>query len=149
MKSNRQKKAQLKAKRARKAQRAHYAAILRGEIRPLNSTATCKPGNLPCDRSQLAYFNSYGEPDFVADGYQDREFRCIDCGAEETWKAAAQKWWYEVAKGSVWSYANRCRTCRRRRRAIRAEANDRCLAGIERKRQSKRLPPSSQKRKLR
>ncbi|PQO43994.1 zinc-ribbon domain containing protein [Blastopirellula marina] len=148
MSSNRKKREQLKAKRARKAQRIHYAKILRGEI-PGTDDYTCLPGHLPCDLSQLAPFNSYGPPPFVYQGYADYPFRCVDCGAEEVWTAAQQKWWYEVMKGKVNSHANRCRDCRRTRRAIRAEANDRRLAGIERKQNSPKLARSSRGLKLR
>jgi hypothetical protein len=44
--------------------------------------------------------------------YDDVAFTCVDCGAHEVWKAADQKWWYEVAKGSIYSTAIVCRTCR-------------------------------------
>ncbi|MGI8978882.1 MAG: zinc-ribbon domain containing protein [Pirellulaceae bacterium] len=49
--------------------------------------------------------------------YEDLEFTCTDCGREETWTARQQQWWYEVAKGSIYSTAVRCRACRRIRRA--------------------------------
>ena len=44
--------------------------------------------------------NSYGVPCFVERGYyQDLPFTCVGCGSKEIWRAAQQKWWYEVAKG--------------------------------------------------
>jgi hypothetical protein len=44
--------------------------------------------------------------------YRDVEFDCADCGRHEVWTATQQKWWYEVAKGSLYTTANRCRACR-------------------------------------
>jgi len=57
--------------------------------------------------------NSYSPPPTV---YLDREFTCIDCGRREVWTAEQQKWWYEVAKGTLYSTAIRCRDCRSARR---------------------------------
>lgn len=148
MSSNRQKREQLQAKKARKAQRLHVARILRGEIRGANDPSPL-PGNLPCDPSQLAPFNGFGPPKFILDGYGDFPFRCIDCGVEEVWTSAQQKWWYEVMQGDVNAIANRCRACRQKRRAIRADANERRLAGIERKQNSPKLARSSRGIKLR
>jgi hypothetical protein len=44
--------------------------------------------------------------------YRDVEFDCADCGRHEVWTATQQKWWYEVAKGSLYTTAKRCRACR-------------------------------------
>jgi len=46
-----------------------------------------------------------------------------------------QKWWYEVAKGYVYSNAKFCRPCRKRERARREEARRVYFEGIGRKRQ--------------
>jgi hypothetical protein len=73
-------------------------------------------GRIEADPSKQAPNNSYDPPRF----YEDRPFTCIDCGKEEVWTAEQQKWWYEVAKGPIYSRANRCRDCRRARRAKRA-----------------------------
>lgn len=64
------------------------------------------------DQSQQADNNSYSPPEF----YEDLEFVCVDCGSEEVWTAKQQQWWYEVAKGSIYSRAIRCRACRDARR---------------------------------
>src|SRR3569623_1582203 len=64
------------------------------------------------DASQQAPNNSYSGRSF----YQDEPFVCADCGKSEVWTAKQQKWWYEVAKGSIYSTAKRCRECRKRRR---------------------------------
>jgi putative zinc ribbon protein len=87
----------------------------------------------------LAPNNSYGAPDFVRRGYYvDRPFRCVDCGKEEVWTGTQQKWWYEVAKGFVYSIAVRCRDCRRKQRERSAESRRIHLEGIERKKQRKK-----------
>jgi len=82
----------------------------------------------------MAPNNSYGAPDFVRRGYYlDRPFRCAGCGREEIWTAAQQKWWYEVAKGYLYSGAKLCRPCRRREQARRSEARRVHLEGLTRK----------------
>lgn len=48
--------------------------------------------------------------------YRDVDFTCVDCGSPEVWTARQQQWWYEVAKGSVYATAIRCRECRRQKR---------------------------------
>ena len=50
------------------------------------------------------------------DFFEDIGFTCRDCGAEAVWTAADQKWWFEVAGGSLYSRAARCATCRAARR---------------------------------
>jgi hypothetical protein len=68
---------------------------------------------VPADRSKQAPNNSYDPVDF----YEDVLFRCVDCQKQETWTAEDQKWWYEVAKGPIYSQAIRCRACRQAKRA--------------------------------
>ena len=58
--------------------------------------------------------NSYGAPDFARGSTMWTPFRCRDCRKDEVWTACQQKWWYEVAKGYVYSTAVRCRACRRK-----------------------------------
>jgi hypothetical protein len=75
------------------------------------------------DLRALAPHNSYSQPDFVERGYYvDKPFECQACGISQTWSAAQQKWWYEVAKGDVFSTAKLCRPCRQEERARREEA---------------------------
>ncbi len=77
--------------------------------------------------------NSYSTPDFVERGYYvDRPFACKDCGIQEIWTATQQKWWYESAKGDVWTVAVRCRACRRRERARKSAAREIHFKGIGR-----------------
>jgi len=93
----------------------------------------------PCNLTLLAAHNSYGTPDFVARGYYiDKEFVCIGCKSHELWRATQQKWWYEVAKGDVWTTARRCRSCRRAQRDRRSEARRVHLEGVARKRAAKK-----------
>jgi hypothetical protein len=85
---------------------------------------------IPVNEALLAPNNSYGAPDFVRRGYYvDISFRCADCDIEEVWTGAQQKWWYEVAKGFVYSTAIRCRRCRRTQRERRADARRTHLEG--------------------
>ncbi|MBX3649649.1 MAG: zinc-ribbon domain containing protein [Rhodocyclaceae bacterium] len=57
-------------------------------------------------------------PDFLIRGYYvDMPFNCRDCGKADVWTSTQQKWWYEVAKGSVKTRAIRCRSCRSAHRA--------------------------------
>jgi len=95
---------------------------------------------IPVNEKLLAPNNSYGEADFVRRGYYvDIPFRCVDCGKEEIWTAAQQKWWYEVAKGFIYSTAVRCRACRRQERARRDEAWRVHLEGLARKQKERKV----------
>lgn len=88
--------------------------------------------------SNLRPTNSYGTPDFVARGYYvDFPFNCKDCGKSEVWSPTQQRWWFEVAKGDVWTVAKRCRPCRQRERARRTSARETAEAGMARKRSMK------------
>ena len=70
-------------------------------------------------------------PEFVARGfYEDKPFRCIDCGAESVWTAQRQKWWYEVAHGHLFSTAVRCAACRAKQRQQRDAARQKSQAGL-------------------
>ncbi len=69
---------------------------------------------IQADLSQQAPSEAY---QVVKLHYEDMEFTCADCGRQETWTARQQQWWYEVAKGSRYSTAVRCRECRRARHA--------------------------------
>ena len=98
-------------------------------------TTPTPPGLVPVNVDALAPYNSYGTPHFVARGYyEDIPFKCANCGNAQVWRAAQQKWWYEIAKGNVESTAKLCRTCRRREQARRQEARRVQLEGLARKR---------------
>jgi hypothetical protein len=126
MKSNKQRRAELKAKKAAKRIRAERAVKLEASTR-----------GVAVERTALAPDNRryYAASSFVARGYYvDLPFECEKCGKPQTWTAAQQKWWYEVAKGGVFTTARLCRSCRQRERARREEARRLSLEGLERKR---------------
>ncbi len=91
-------------------------------------------GGVLVDPTALAPNNSYDEPDFVKRRYYlDQPFTCAGCSSPEVWTATQQKWWYEVAKGSLFATAKFCRTCRRKEQARRVEARRIHLEGIAKK----------------
>jgi len=131
MKSGKQRRAEIKAARMeREAKKVAMAKPQERRLRPVLGP--------PVNEKLLAPNNSYGAPDFVYRGYYvDRPFRCVDCGKQEVWTGTQQKWWYEVAKGLVYTTAIRCRPCRRRKQARSAESRRVHLEGIERKKHLK------------
>jgi hypothetical protein len=131
MKSGKQRRAEIRAKRKRQAnKRQPRAQQIDRQLRPAFGP--------PVNEALLAPNNSYGAPDFVRRGYYiDRPFRCTDCGKEEVWTSTQQKWWYEIAKGFVYSTAVRCRTCRRAKRAKSAESRRVHFEGIKRKKRAR------------
>jgi hypothetical protein len=132
MKSGKQRRAEIHAKRKQKA--AKLQAVNKVTDRRLRPAL-----GPPVNEALLAPNNSYGAPDFVYRGYYvDRPFRCVDCGKEEMWTGTQQKWWYEVAKGFAYSTAVRCRLCRREERQRRDQARRVHLAGVELKARRKR-----------
>lgn len=133
MKSGKQRRAEIIGKRIKRASKR--AAMVRAAELKTNSSRF-----VPVNDTLLGPYNSYGVPDFVSRGYYiDLPFRCVDCGKEEIWTGSQQKWWYEVAKGFVYSTAIRCRSCRRRERKRRADARRVHLSGVaQRSRTSKR-----------
>ena len=119
MKSNKQKRLELEAKRKRQDDKLaqKQAAALEARL------ARERIGHVAVNREKLAPNPSYDTPEFVSRGYYvDQPFTCIDCGKSEVWTETQQQWWYEVAKGSVQTTARRCRACRRRERERRNEA---------------------------
>lgn len=125
MKSGKQRRAELEARRTARQEK---------NTQPARRSTSAAPA-VSVNPELLVPSNSYGMPAFVLRGfYEDVPFRCVDCGKAEVWTAAQQKWWYEVAKGNVESRATRCRPCRRRERARRDEARRVHLEGVARKR---------------
>lgn len=113
MKSGRQRREEIAGRRrlrARIAKRTSVAPWLEPDEVPY--------GALPADQGKLAHDGTCGpRPRF----YVDEPFTCVDCGREEVWTAADQKWWYEDAKGKIATRANRCLACRRKRRLKRSQ----------------------------
>lgn len=88
-------------------------------------------GNVLVNPANLRSTNSCGTPEFVQRGYYvDRPFHCKACGAAQVWTETQQKWWYESAKGDVWTVAVLCRPCRQRGRARKATARETHRSGI-------------------
>jgi len=137
MKSGKQRRAELQAKKqARAAKSAATQAAKRERQRVLLLAAKRREG-VAVNTESLAPCNSYGTPDFVERGYYvDQPFQCQECGRAEIWTATQQKWWYEVAKGFVYSTAKLCRACRRRERDRRAHARRVHLEGLARKKRN-------------
>ncbi len=131
MKSGKQRRVEINTRRKQKA--AKRQAMATEQERRFRLIL-----GVPVNEELLAPTNSYGAPDFVRRGYYvDTPFRCGDCGKEEVWTGAQQKWWYEVAKGFAYSSAIRCRACRHKERQRRAEARRVHLEGLARKNQAR------------
>ncbi|WP_418117850.1 zinc-ribbon domain containing protein [Variovorax sp. 350MFTsu5.1] len=113
-KSNKQRRAEIKARRLERAAAASAAHLREKDVRLPQPDFGSALGCEPADRFVLEqYNNTYGVlPAF----YAARPFTCRDCGAEEVWTAKQQKWWYEVVHGHIDSRAVRCLACRRARR---------------------------------
>lgn len=109
MKSNKQRRLEIKARRLRRAKKLAIDTTESPDQLPL--------GAVLADHNELRHNDTYG---LLPVFYVDRPFVCRDCGAEEVWTAKQQKWWYEIAKGHIDSCAVRCRSCRRRIREIKA-----------------------------
>lgn len=123
MKSNKQRRAELQAKRDKKlakaeAVRREQASLeldrLRALGRVVGRNTVLPPGAVAADLKQQVPWNSYSAAPLF---YEDIAFKCLDCGCDQIWTAEQQKWWYEVAKGSLYTRAVRCRECRQKRRA--------------------------------
>lgn len=125
MKKTRQQYREAKKERLKKT-------AIRKEVKAMR--ALSNPGEVKVNLTLLKPDYSYHQTGFAKRGYYlDQPFRCQDCGVEELWTAHQQKWWYEVAKGGVWTEATRCRSCRRRERVRKATARKVHLEGLARK----------------
>jgi Probable zinc-ribbon domain len=91
-------------------------------------------GTVPVNPASLSPNNSYGIPEFVKRRfYVDIPFICKDCGVPQIWTAQQQHWWYELAKGDIWTIAVLCRPCRIKERERKALARKIHLEGLLRK----------------
>jgi len=123
MKSGKQKREELRAKRLARLRLAQG-----GVFSSLHGTMPS--GAVAAAPAQLVHnFFCCQPPSF----YLGRPFVCKDCGAHEVWTAKQQKWWYEIAKGPIGSTAVRCRMCRLRDRARVEEARRASQAGMAKK----------------
>jgi hypothetical protein len=104
MKSGKQRREEISTKRLERAAKLHDL-----DRHALAKTLPVGVGIVAADPTQLAHCNTYG---LLPVFYRDQPFVCRDCGSEEVWTAKQQKWWYELAKGHIDSFAVRCRACR-------------------------------------
>jgi hypothetical protein len=113
MKSGRQRRVEILE------QRRHRARIAkRMSVEPWREPDRVPAGAIPAEQAKLLHDRTLGpRPRF----YADQRFTCVECGSEEVWNAADQKWWYEEAKGKIATRANRCSTCRRNGRLRRSQ----------------------------
>lgn len=124
MKSGKQRRQEIKARRLERA------LLLQGKTDVYTRQNALPSSAVVADHAQLAHNNTYSPLPLF---YIDRPFVCRDCGASEVWTAKQQKWWYEIAKGHIDSIAVRCRPCRRKEQARKAEARRVHLAGLARR----------------
>lgn len=128
MKSSKQKRAELKVARKAKAEKRSQGFA---DGAPSKARRVPPPGEIHCNPAALAATGSYDTPEFVRRGtYRDLPFTCVDCGKLEIWAATQQKWWYETAKGDVWTTATRCRPCRQKERMRKNETRRVHLEGL-------------------
>jgi len=135
MKSNKQKRSEISARKKARREKEEMLAALAAEEARLQLRRKARPrGEAPVNEARLRPNNSYSIPAFVERGfYVPIEFACKKCGKLETWTAEQQKWWYEIAKGDVFTTATMCRPCRRKERARRDDARRIHLEGLARK----------------
>ena len=132
MKSNKQRRAEIRNRRLKRAKKLATVNIRKEIERPISSVLA--------DHKELAHNNTYGTLPLF---YVDKAFTCKDCGKEEVWTAKQQKWWYEIAKGHIDSIAVRCRSCRKRERERKAEARRIHEEGLAKKAAEKTEMPLS------
>lgn len=142
MKSGKQRRAELDARKAARSAKAKAESDAKSEAAARLEYERAMATGVPVNRELLKSHNSYGEPEFVERGfYADQPFDCVDCGASEVWTATQQKWWYEVAKGDAFTTARRCRGCRRKERERKANARKVHQKGLVAKGYRLTLPP--------
>ena len=111
MKSNKQRKSEIKLRRWQRQQAQREAA--KPTLNPLPA------GVLQADMARLAQLNGACSYFWHRGYYEDRAYCCRDCGADCVWTARDQKWWYEQVQGNLDSVAVRCRPCNAKFRAWR------------------------------
>ena len=104
MKSNKQRRLEIKAKRLKRAKKLQ-------NLDTRQKTNELPSGSVLADHKELIHNSTYG---LLPVYYIDVPFICSDCGTEEIWTAKQQKWWYEIAKGHIDSCAIRCYSCRKK-----------------------------------
>ncbi len=139
MTSGKQKRQQLKLDRQSKTEKkAAQLKLKLAAIRAQYMDHAVDQSVLPVGKSLINGCYLHSAPEFIRRGtYLPMHFVCRDCGKDEIWTAAQQKWWYEVAHGDLYSVAVRCRPCRRQEKRRKAEARRVHLQGIAAKASAK------------
>jgi len=120
MKSGKQRRAEMKAKRIKRVKKkANDLLYSRYMYRPNYNTVAVKPALLTHVCTICHLLPTY---------YNDKAFTCRRCGTQEVWKASQQKWWYEIAKGRLESTAIHCRPCRKALRKEKSELKAKILS---------------------
>jgi hypothetical protein len=134
MKSGRQRRPEIQIRRVGKPAALRAEEARAHAKREAKARAAQLKGQVVANPANLRPTNSYSTPDFVARGfYVDMPFACKACGQAQVWTAAQQKWWYESAKGDVWTIAVLCRPCRLGERKRKSAARDVHVAGLAKK----------------
>jgi len=113
MKSGRQRREEILEHRRQRTRISKRTSVV-----PWREPDRVPAGAIPAEQTKLLHDRTYGPR---LRFYVDQPFACVECGAEEVWTAADQKWWFEEAKGKIATRANRCLACRRKRRLRRSQ----------------------------
>ena len=136
MNSGRLRPAEIQVRRKGRRAAVQAEEVREHARRTAKERASQLKGQVLVNPDNLRPTNSYGTPSFVVTGfYVDMPFQCKSCGIPQLWTANQQKWWYESAKGDVWTIAVLCRPCRLRERARVEAARKVHLEGLARKAQ--------------
>src|SRR5262245_24839261 len=134
MRSDRPRRPGVKARRAAKRAKLQAQEQAIQAKRAAADRARRLKGQVLVNPNLLRPTGSYNIPYFVdREFYVARAVQCRDCGKSEVWTASQQKWWYESAKGDVWTIARRCRPCRRIERERKESARRVHQEGLARK----------------
>ncbi len=134
MKSGRQRREEIQVRRIGKRAAVQAEENRLREKQEAKKRAERLKGQVLVNPLNLRPTNSYGTPTFVRRGfYVDMPFNCKQCGIPQVWSATQQKWWYESAKGDVWTVAVLCRQCRRQERERKENARKVHLEGLAKK----------------
>lgn len=108
MKSGKQRRQEIRARRIKRA----LAKITPNNDNPwlmIDGVKKLPQGYILADAEQLLHNTTYSPMPLY---YTDRAFVCATCGDHDLWTAKQQKWWYEIAKGNIETFAIHCRPCR-------------------------------------
>jgi hypothetical protein len=119
-----------KTKVGRREQSRLIRAKALADIDPTDPSVNPPPGSVLANQSALAHNNTYG---LLPRFYIDKVVVCRQCAKEEVWPAERQKWWYEVAKQSIFADAVLCRACRSEKKQKKVQQRRIHLDGLKKK----------------